>query len=59
MPISPAAVEGMDRHLAVFTDAFLKRLESLVSQLQDQVWPRAAAFEGGDPERYRAAALWN
>ena len=38
MPISPEAVERMDRHL-----------ESLVSQLQDQVWPRAAAFEGEDP----------
>ncbi len=49
MPISPAAVEKMDRHLAVFTDAFLKRFESLVSQLQDQVWPRAAAFENEDP----------
>ena len=49
MPISPAAVEAMDRHLAVLTDAFLKRFESLVSQLQDQVWPRAAAFEGEDP----------
>lgn len=49
MPISPAAVENMDRHLAVFTDAFLKRFESLVSQLQDQVWPRAAAFENEDP----------
>jgi hypothetical protein len=49
MPISPAAVETMDRHLSVFTDAFLKRFESLVSQLQDQVWPRAAAFENEDP----------
>ena len=39
----------MDRHLAVFTDAFLKRPESLVSQLQDQAWPRAAAFESEDP----------
>ncbi len=37
MPISAAAVETMDRHLAVLTDAFLKRSESLVSQLQDQV----------------------
>ena len=39
----------MDRHLAVFTDAFLKRSESLVSQLQDQAWPRAAAFGSEDP----------
>jgi uncharacterized protein YutE (UPF0331/DUF86 family) len=49
MPLSPTAVEAMDRHLAVLTDAFLKRFESLVSQLQDQVWPRAAAFENEDP----------
>ena len=49
MPIAAAAVETMDRHLAVLTDAFLKRSESLVSQLQDQVWPRAAAFESEDP----------
>jgi uncharacterized protein YutE (UPF0331/DUF86 family) len=39
----------MDRHLAVFTDAFLKRSETLVSQLQDQAWPRAAAFGSEDP----------
>lgn len=49
VPIAPAEIESMDRHLAVLTDAFLKRFESLVSQLQDQVWPRAAAFEGEDP----------
>ena len=49
MPISAAAVETMDRHVATLTDAFLKRFESLVSQLQDQVWPRAAAFESEDP----------
>lgn len=49
MPISPAAVEIMDRRVATLTDAFLKRFESLVSQLQDQVWPRAAAFENEDP----------
>ena len=49
MPISPATVEAMDRHLAMVTDAFLKRFESLVSQLQDQVWPRAALLEGEDP----------
>ena len=49
MPISPAAVAAMDRNLAVLTDAFLKRFESLVSQLQGQVWPRAALYEGEDP----------
>ena len=36
----------------MLTDAFLKRFENLVSQLQDQVWPRVAAFEG---ERSSAA----
>ena len=33
----------------MFTDTFLKRFGTLVSQLQDQVWPRAAAFENEDP----------
>ena len=30
-------------------DAFLKRFESLVAQLQDQVWPQAMREEGEDP----------
>ena len=55
MPLAPAEVEAMDRHLAVLTDAFLKRFESLVSQLQDQVWPLSRARTRC---RSRGVTLW-
>jgi hypothetical protein len=50
VPFDAEAVERMDRATADATDAFLKRFESLVSQMQDQVWPQLLVAEGEDPE---------
>lgn len=39
----------MAPEVADLTDAFLKRFESLVAQLQDQIWPRVLDAENEDP----------
>jgi hypothetical protein len=49
LPFDGPKVAGADPDLEVQTDAFLKRFESLVSQLQDQVWPQILESEGEDP----------
>ena len=48
-PIDAVRVDGLDERDAERCDAFLKRYENLVSQLQDQVWRQVLLAEGDDP----------
>jgi hypothetical protein len=50
VPFDGAAVAGMDEATQDATDAFLKRFESLVAQLQDQVWRHALIALDENPE---------
>jgi hypothetical protein len=45
-PFDAASVEAVENADPLLTDAFLKRFENLVNQLQDQLWRRVAVEIG-------------
>lgn len=48
-PFDAARIEALDAASAERCDAFLKRYENLVAQLQDQVWRQVLLTLGDDP----------
>jgi len=49
-PFDAATIAGLDDAAQDAIDAFPKRFESLVAQLQDQVWRQALLAEDEDPD---------